>query len=119
MQARSEQLRQAIEKQRSAARSGRWRCAPSLRQEVVAHARFLRECGESVGSVASELGVSESALSRWLGEAQGQSGFREAKVIADSAVKDEGGGLVLVTPGGYRVEGLELRSIAALLRELQ
>jgi len=119
MQARTEELRQAIEQQRSAARNGRWRCAPSVRQEVVAHARFLQECGESVGSVASGLGVSESALSRWLSEAEGQSGFRQAKVVAAPAVMDEGGVLVLVTPGGYRVEGLGLRSIAALLRELQ
>jgi len=40
-------------------------------------------------------------------------------VVAAPAVMDEGGVLVLVTPGGYRVEGLGLRSIAALLRELQ
>ncbi len=111
MDDRCKSLREAIE--RSRAGKIRWRCPPGLRSEVVAFTRERQAAGEGVGKIARDVGLSESGLSRWLRLAEG--GFRQVRIGAESA---SNGDLVLVTPRGFRLEGLSEGLAVRLLREL-
>lgn len=104
-------LREALGRRRSG--KGRWRCPPGLRSEVVAYASDRRAEGESVARIAVELGLSEGGLRRWL--RSGEGGFREVRIAADPSSSV---GLVLVTPRGFRLEGLSEALALRFLREL-
>lgn len=101
-----------------AARYGVGRVGRRYPAEMKAIAVALAEerGAEPLSRVASELGVSEPSLQRWI--EQGEPAlFRPVAVELDSG-RVPGCGLVLITPQGYRVEGLEAESLAALLRVL-
>lgn len=109
----STELQEAITRSRSG--QVRWRCPIPLREEIV---QFTRDCQRdsiSVVKVARELGLSESGLSRWLNAGKPQ--LRPVRISATPTAKDAG--LVLVTPGGYRLEGLNAASAVDLLRRLE
>ena len=107
----STELRESIIKSRIG--QSRWRCPPALREEIVELAKARRREGCSVRKIAIELGVSESGLSRWL---QGGSGrLRPVRVSEKPSSPSQ---LVLVTPEGYRLEGLSSISAAEVLRRL-
>lgn len=95
------------------------RYPPELRAEAVACARAAVSAGQGVGAVAAALGVSSMSLSRWL---EGSPSVRRVEVMAESAgagaAAPAASSLVLVTPQGYRVEGLDLGSVMALLESL-
>ena len=105
------ELRNAIAESRFG--QTRWRCPVKLREEVVCFAQERRREGVSVRRVAQELGVSESGLSRWLLKAAGR--LRPVRVIEKPSSRDA---LVWMTPGGYRLEGLNATSAAEVLRRL-
>jgi hypothetical protein len=87
-----------------------------LRRLAVSVVRERRS--EPLSRVATELGVSVVSLQRWLEQAE-PAQFRPVTLQAEPV---EGGktpaGPVLITPRGYRVEGLGVESLAALLRAL-
>lgn len=109
----STELQEAITQSRAG--QFRWRCPVPLREEIVQYTRDRQRDGMSVVKVARELGLSESGLSRWLNA--GKPRLRPVRVSAALPVQDSG--LVLVTPGGYRLEGLNSASAAELLRRLE
>jgi len=111
MDDRYRSLREAIERSRSGKTC--WQCPQGLRSEVVALARKRQAGGEGVGRIARELGLSESGLSRWLRSADG--GFREVRIRPESS---PAGDLALVTPRGFRLEGLSETLALRLLQEL-
>lgn len=104
-------LRKAIEQSRSG--QSCWQCPQGLRSEVVAFARERQAGGEGVGRIARALGVSSTGLARWLGSTDG--GFRPVRVRQRSSPTED---LVLVTPRGFRLEGLTEALALRLLREL-
>ena len=106
----STELREAITKSRTG--QTRWRCPTALREEIVGFTQERRREGVSVKKIAKQLGMSESGLNRWLLKADGR--LRPVRVIETPS----GGGLVLVTPRGYRLEGLSSSSAADVLRRL-
>lgn len=57
----------------------RWRCPQGLRSEVVAFARERQAAGDGLKRIASDLGLSESGLSRWLRPAT-DGRFREVRL---------------------------------------
>lgn len=111
MDDRCRSLREAIE--RSRAGKVRWRCPRGLRSEIVALTRERQAGGEGVGRIALDLGLSESGLSRWLRSAEER--FREVRIRPESSSGED---LVLVTPRGFRLEGLSEGLALKLLREL-
>jgi hypothetical protein len=113
MDDRARALREALEKSRGG--RPRWRCPSGLRSEVVSYARERQALGEGIGSIAQALGLSESCLSRWLRACGG--GFRAVRVSQPEA-ESSSGGLVLVTPRGFRLEGLTARLALRFLQEL-
>ncbi len=91
----------------------------ALRQRAAEYARKRAESGDGVAKVSAELGVSEQTLRNWLAKA----GPAFLRVTVDESVGPReavaAGTLVLVTPSGYRLEGLDLRAAADLLRALR
>ena len=113
MDDRSKALREALEQNRQG--QARWRCPAGLRSEVVAYAEERRGAGEGIRPIAAELGLSESCLSRWL--RVGQGGFRSVRVPPPRP-EPTPEGLVLVTPRGFRLEGLTAPLALRFLQEL-
>ncbi len=71
--------------------------------------------GTSKSAVLQALGISYGALSKWQSpEKESEKGFRRVSVKASDVV----GQVNVVTPSGYRVEGLSLESLATLLKKL-
>lgn len=104
-------LREAL----SEIRAGRvrWRCPGPLRSEVIGYVCERRSEGSGLAGLAAELGLSESTLQRWLQKAT--AGFRKVRVVSPPASTE---GLSLVTPRGYRLEGLTASEALQILRNL-
>ena len=99
---------------RSRAGQDRWRCPKPLRQQIVDFANTQRQEGMAVFKIAKRLGISESGLARWL-QGGGQGKLRPVRIAETPTPQTK---MVLVTPGGYRLEGLDVASAVDLLRRL-
>lgn len=104
-------------------RSKKWRCPAELRSRIVEYARSCRELGQTIGDIAAGLGLVESTVARWLRRegARLSPGFRSVAIVAtgDHPAPEVSETLRLVTPRGYRVEGLDVESLAYLLQVLR
>ncbi len=106
-----QELRDEITQSRTG--QDRWRCPPALRRKIVEFAEQGRRDGVSIARLAAQVGLSASGLRRWLVKGPGilrPVRVQEAVPVAPS--------LVLVTPEGYRLEGLDASSAVDLLRRL-
>ena len=92
--------------------TGRHRYPPELRQEAVAIARALPQ---PVSLTARELGIPEFTLHTWLRSAP--AALRPVAITAPTAPL-AAADLVLITPSGIRLEGLDVSAAAALLKAL-
>lgn len=113
-------LRQAI------AGLGRHRTQPlpqGLHAEVKRYAALRRRAGASWRTIAESVGVSASALQRW-GAGEGrlgaQPGLRRVRVRGEGAPGKAiaTAPLVLISPSGFRVEGLGVAQALEMLRGL-
>jgi hypothetical protein len=86
------------------------RFAPALRRQITAVGRGLRAGGRSWFRIGRELGLPAETVRR-LCEA---SGFVAVEVADDVVARN----LVVVAPSGYRVEGLDVERVVALLARL-
>jgi transposase len=113
------QLRREIEK---LGRPGRGKRYPAeLRNTVTEYIVARREDGSSWYRIAADLGLSSTAVKRWhdmAREAEDAAGAPAFKPVRVTGVEHIERGVVVVCPGGYRVEGLSVDSAAALLRAL-
>ena len=93
------------------------RIPDAVRAEVLAYARGARAAGRSWAGIAHAVGLSAGALKNW---SQTPAPARRLVPVAVATPAPEGPGaaLVVVSPGGYRVEGLDLATVTALLRAL-
>ena len=101
-------------------RSGtRRRYSRGLRTLAVEYLRRQMGRGVSAATVASELGVSGWSLIRWNRGAnvERSSELREVEVVAEEAKVPTS--LVVVTPDGYRIEGLQGREVRSVLEALR
>jgi transposase len=90
----------------------------SLRAEAVAYIEAAGGRGVSLASAAAALGVDKSSLRSWQKQRRG-AGLRAVKVIDRSSENSaNSAGIVVHGPGGIRVEGLDIASLAVLLRTL-
>lgn len=91
------------------------RYSASFRREVVDVARGRLEEGIPVTRIARDLGLRPKSLQVWL-RSKGRPSLRRVRVAdRPRAIEPR---LVVVTPAGLRVEGLDLGSAAKLLRLL-
>ena len=106
---------QELREEIAASRAGkkRWRCPMPLRKRIIRHASERKRQGLSLRQMAKALGLGESTLLRWFRVTDGR--LRPVRV-AESA--SENAELALVTPGGYRLEGLSAATAVEVLRGL-
>ena len=89
-----------------------------LRAEIIAVARAGRTAGRSLARLAREIGVSAPTLLEWLRHPTRRQ-FRQV-AVAPVPVTPMGATTnpVLVTPHGFRIEGLDLAGLVTVLRDL-
>ena len=88
-----------------------------LRAEITAYAREQRTAGVPVRAIARETGVSTESVRRWLA-GPGRLRRPMMSAVAVTIGPHVPGSVVLVSPSGYRVEGLDVSGVAAVLRQL-
>jgi hypothetical protein len=97
---------------------GRTTAIPAeVRELLVGYALEQRKRGRSWAAIGEALGVSSSGLIRW---SQRSVTRREGAVPVELRVEEpsDGTGVTLVSPAGYRVEGLGVSDALVVLREL-
>jgi len=112
---RIEELRTRIEEERAAWQGKRWRCSWKLRGEIEAIGKELIADGWTAKRASEALGLGPATLGRWLSSdgstASSPVGFRRVEIDAVARCSE----LRLVSPAGYRVEGLDLEQVKQLL----
>lgn len=99
-------------------KSGRGiRYPEELHQEAVSYAMARRRRGDSLLAISRDLGVKPVTLSRWLQQARDLE-FRPVEIVTSDPTAPAATGVIVTTPGGIRIEGLDLESLIALLRRL-
>jgi hypothetical protein len=92
-----------------------------FRGEVLDYLAAQRERGIGLPATARELGLREKTMWRWLAQGRAEAGpaeFREVEVVECAPPAAVPLRPVLHAPGGLRVEGLDITSLAELLRRL-
>ena len=90
-----------------------------FRDAVVTLARARLGHGQSLAPVARAIGISFPTLAAWL-ERPGRVGLKPVAVVPEpDPAPTRRSSAVLVTPRGFRVEGLDGAGLVAVLRALQ
>jgi hypothetical protein len=101
-------------------RSGRRRrYSPRLRALALSYLGEQLGRGASAETVATELGVSGWSLIRWSRRAQVEAQSELRKVVLVAAKDERPTSLILVTPDGYRIEGLKGQEVRSVLEALR
>ena len=95
------------------------RIPDQVREAVVAFAAEARGNGATWKQIGDRVGLSASVLQRWSRATSPATTWSAVTVTSEIAVDDDGRGeLVLITPGGYRVEGLSLDALERVIAQL-
>ena len=95
------------------------RYSPALRARIERYVRRRRLEGASQSTVSREVGVKWSTLRRWEVRADGSASALVPVTVATTTSEMSAPTIVsLVTPSGYRLEGLDARDAFALFRAL-
>jgi transposase len=91
---------------------------PEQRTFALDYVAKERARGRSTSSVVSELGIAFQTLRSW--QSPGDVGRKALRAVSIEAASIRGvRGVCVVTPRGYRVEGLSVDDAAALLERLR
>lgn len=95
------------------------RIPPRLRAELIADARMRRATGDSMSAIAAALGVAPESVRRWTqpGAAPATRALVPVRVVPER-LGEPPAPLTLVSPRGFRVEGLGLADVGTLLAAL-
>ena len=99
-------------------RSKRRRYSQQERDAIVAQARRMRAEGMKMAAIVHELGISTLTLSKWFKAANPQPAFLPVHVVAPVVGNSSPSGVCMVTPAGYRIEGLSMDMLVALLSRI-
>ena len=91
------------------------RIPEDLRRDIATYARERRHGAITLDALADEIGISSETIRRYVGRKRSSRELVPVEVIPDATVVDA---LVMISPRGYRVEGLDLEKAARLLRLL-
>src|SRR5262245_9824421 len=92
----------------------RHRLTAGLRARAAAYARGRKTEGARASMIAEELGVSQPTVARWLEQSSSTSMAisrpKRRRALRQVVVEPQcGDALAIVSPAGYRVEGLSLQ----------
>jgi hypothetical protein len=110
MESEIRKLRAALARRESG--RGR-RFTPEIRRQISGVGRRLRDEGTSWSEISATLGLPTATVRR-LCDSEAR-GFARVEVVAEPVTV---GGLVVVTPSGFRIEGLDPNGAATLIRQL-
>ena len=90
-------------------------------REAVAYLGERMKGGASAEAVASELGVSGWSLSRWRRglSSEKKPTLRPVQVVPEFAEEEPKPVVTVVTPDGYRIEGVERDDVGRMLESLR
>ena len=113
----SDEIREAIE---ALGRGRTTRIPDALRKRVIRYAQRERGRGRVWREIAQAVGLSTSVLSRWTqGKAERIRSKGVRATLAPVRVRPDAGGTVaIVSPNGFRTDGLSIEQAAALLAQL-
>lgn len=123
MEARAKTIRREVKSRQW--KLGRRGYPREVRELVVGYAEARQRQGAKPGLIARELGMAVQTIQNWLGgrdergrEDGEENRWRQVRVGAET--KDEGSveRVTLVTPQGYRIEGLQVGEVVEVLRRL-
>jgi len=101
-------------------RAKKWRCPAELRLRIMSYARVCGERCEPLDDIARRLGLVESTLARRLRAVRRSlaAEFRSVSIVpaTDESETSSEAHFRLVTPRGYRIEGLDAPTLAFLLK---
>ncbi len=101
MEARLREVQRAVA---ALGQRGRTQRVPeAVRGKVVDYTRAQRACGKSWQTIAREVGLSASGLQRWLQEAPQ---LTQVNIVPDR--EPDASKVSLISPRGYRIEGVTL-----------
>jgi len=89
------------------------RYAPQLKSQAIAWSKAERRAGGSWKTIAAAIGVHPKTLRDWCMHA-GETRMRRVHVVKDEAPAS----VSVVSPTGYRIEGLSLEQASTLLGKL-
>jgi hypothetical protein len=100
-----------------------WRYPHHLKALAIEYFEECREAGRPMRQIAMDLGISRTTLGRWLDSRESPRapsvGFHAVRVVeapvASSSTRATST-LRVVTPGGLRIEGLDLPEVLELAR---
>lgn len=113
MDIRTRRFREQILKIQSDKGTRARRYPRQLRDEILSYAEERRRQGAAKSVVARSLGLNPHTFYSWIRGGQPRDAFQRVHVAEGSTAHP-----VLVTPDGYRVEGLDVGGVVRLLREL-
>lgn len=124
MEESTRELRESIQRHRSNKSVPGRNYPAALRSAIVAHAAERQAVGDGVHTIAASLGLNPNTLYMWLRaratETRPRAAFRKVRI--SSVPKDRSAptanGPTVVTPQGFRVEGLDVAGLVAVLRSL-
>jgi hypothetical protein len=110
-------LRREIERH-GAARGKRY--DKRLQERVIAYAGERRRAGAAWLAIATELGMKFETIRRWCVQGEPQSSAASPLALRRVEVmeRDDSRSLAVISPAGFRVEGLTLQSAVLMLRAL-
>lgn len=109
---------QQVAKEQLRGRTGRSiRYSPELRKRAIDFVMKRRAEGVSLRNAAGMLGVNVNSISRWM-KPKKDVPLKPVRVVEEQRTSSGCEKLVLVTPQGFRIEGLDIKSLAALLQAL-
>ena len=91
---------------------------PELRERATAWTLRRRRDGESFGAIAVELGVARETVRRWAAESTARRPAAKLVPVRVERAEARQRLVAVVSPSGFRVEGLTLPEAAAMLRAL-
>jgi len=90
----------------------------SLRDRVARWARGRRQRGAGWRELAAEIGIAAESLRRWATRDEAATALVPIRVVDETEGVDAEPCLRLITPAGYRVEGLTVAEVIVVVRSL-
>jgi len=120
MEVEARRIRTAVQRQQELRTGTAIRYPEQLRRQALAYASRRQKAGDSLKRISVQLGLRPQLLFYWQKKASSNM-LRRVRIAPTREVRAtpvEARQLVLVTPRGLRVEGLDVKALAELLRAL-
>ena len=114
MDRKAEEFRKRAKEENRGRARNRWRYSGRVRSLAMAHLRRVLDAGGGFSVASRTLGVSWLTLKRWHESEATHATLRPVEIVEEWS----GSKTVLVSPRGYRVEGLSEESLSRLLEHL-